>query len=145
VAYGLKRAGAIITISNRCIERGRVLSRHLKSDFIPLSTLAKVEKDFDIVVQCTSVGLQDSEATPIVSDSFFKPEMTVMDIIYSPRWTAFSKAARAAGCAVVSGLDMLLYQGAAQLEWWLERPVFETPAIAAMRQALEEAVNEKSS
>jgi shikimate 5-dehydrogenase len=40
---------------------------------------------------------------------------------------------------------MLLYQGAAQLEWWLGRPVFETPAIEAMRQALEEAVNEKHS
>ena len=56
--------------------------------------------------------------------------------------TAFSKAARDAGCTVVSGLDMLLHQGAAQLEWWLERPVFETPAIAVMRQALEEAVDE---
>jgi shikimate 5-dehydrogenase len=39
---------------------------------------------------------------------------------------------------------MLLYQGAAQLEWWLERPVFESPAIAAMRKALEEALNETS-
>ena len=145
VAYGLKRAGAKITISNRCIERGSTLSRHLKSNFIPLSSLAKVVRDFDIVAQCTSVGLEDSEATPIVSESFFRPEMTVMDIIYSQRLTAFSKAAMEAGCTVVSGLDMLLYQGAAQLEWWLERPIFETPAIAAMRQALEEAVNEKSS
>jgi shikimate dehydrogenase len=145
VAYGLQRAGANVTISNRCVERGKVLSRQIKSNFIPLNILAKVVRDFDIVVQCTSAGLEDTEASPIVFDSFFKPEMTIMDIIYSPRWTAFSKAARNAGCTVVSGLDMLLYQGAAQLEWWLERPVFETPAIAAMRQALEEAVNEKSS
>ncbi len=145
VAYGLQRAGAKVTISNRCVERGKVLSRQIKSDFIPLDSLVKVERDFDIVVQCTSVGLEDTEASPIVFDSFFKPAMTVMDIIYSPRWTAFSRAARDAGCTVVSGLDMLLYQGAAQLEWWLERPVFETPAIEAMRQALEEAVNEKSS
>ncbi len=145
VAYGLKRAGANVTISNRCSERGKVLSRQIKSNFIPLNVLAKVVRGFDIVVQCTSVGLEDSGASPIVSDSFFKPEMTVMDLIYSPRWTAFSRAARDAGCTVVSGLDMLLYQGAAQLQWWLERPVFETPAIEAMRQALEEAVNEKSS
>jgi shikimate dehydrogenase len=144
VAYGLQRAGATVTISNRCVERGKVLSRQIKSNFIALNTLAKVATDFDIVVQCTSVGLEDPEASPVV-DSFFKPEMTVMDIIYSHRWTAFSRAARDAGCTVVSGLDMLLYQGAAQLEWWLERPVFETPAIEAMRQALEEAVNEKSS
>jgi len=144
VAYGLQRAGAKVTISNRCVERGKVLSRQIESNFIPLSILAKAVRDFDIVVQCTSVGLEDNEASPIVFDSFFKPEMTIMDIIYSPRWTAFSRAARDAGCTVVSGLEMLLYQGAAQLEWWLERPVFETSAIAAMRQALEEAVNEKS-
>ncbi|HIJ67886.1 MAG TPA: shikimate dehydrogenase [Deltaproteobacteria bacterium] len=145
VAYGLIKAGAKVTISNRCVERGKVLSRQIKSNFIPLNTLAKVVTDFDIVVQCTSVGLEDSEASPIVFDSFFKPEMTVMDIIYNPRWTAFSRAARDAGCMVVSGLDMLLYQGAAQLEWWLGRAVFETPAIEAMRQALEEAINEKAS
>ena len=78
-------------------------------------------------------------------NSFFKPGMTVMDVIYSPQWTAFSRAAKAAGCNVVSGLEMLLNQGAAQVEWWLGIPVFETPAIAAMRQALEKAVNEKSS
>jgi shikimate dehydrogenase len=145
VAYGLQRAGAAVTISNRCVERGKVLSRQIKSNFIPLNILAKVVRDFDMVVQCTSVGLEDSEASPIVLDSFFKPEMTVMDLIYTPRWTAFSRAARDAGCTVVSGLDMLLYQGAAQVEWWLGRPVFETHAIAAMRQALEEAVNETSS
>jgi len=145
VAYGLQRAGAVVTISNRCVERGKVLSRQIKSNFIPLNVLAKVVRDFDIVVQCTSVGLEDSEASPIVFDSFFRPEMTVMDIIYSPRRTAFSRAACDAGCTVVSGPDMLLYQGAAQLEWWLGRPVFETPAIEAMRQALEEAVNEKHS
>ncbi len=147
VGYGLKRAGAVVTISNRLVERemGEVLSRRLNSEFILLEALNKAEHNFDIVVQCTSVGLENAEASPIVLDSFFKPEMTVMDIIYSPRWTAFSKAARDVGCAVVSGLDMLLYQGAAQLEWWLERPIFETVAVEAMRQALEEAVNAKSS
>jgi shikimate dehydrogenase len=144
VAFGLKRAGAVLTISNRCVERGRVLSRQLNSGFIPLNVLENAPKDFNIIVQCTSVGLDNGEASPIVLDSFFKPEMTVMDVIYSPRWTAFSRAAREAGCRVVSGLEMLLYQGAAQVEWWLGLPVFKTPAVTAMRQALEEAVDEKS-
>ncbi|HYA41131.1 MAG TPA: shikimate dehydrogenase [Syntrophobacteraceae bacterium] len=143
VAYGLKRAGASVTIANRGIERGRALSSLLKCQFIPLKVLQNAAKDFDIVVQCTSVGLLDAEARLIGFNSFFKPEMTVMDIIYNPRWTAFSKTAREAGCTVVSGLDMLLYQGVAQVEWWLHRPVFDTPAVAAMRKALEEALNEK--
>ncbi|SPF37479.1 Shikimate dehydrogenase [Syntrophobacter sp. SbD1] len=136
VAYGLKRAGATVTISNRCIGRGSTLAKELKSEFIPLNMLGETAANFDIVVQCTSVGLKDADASPIAFDTFFKPEMTVMDIIYSPPMTAFLKAAGNAGCTVVSGLEMLLYQGAAQLEWWLERPVFDTPAIAAMRRAL---------
>ena len=136
VAYGLKRAGASVTISNRCIERGSTLAKELKSEFIPLNILGETAVNFDIVVQCTSVGLKDAEASPIAFDTFFRPEMTVMDIIYSPPWTAFLKAAGNAGCTIVPGLEMLLYQGAAQLEWWLERPIFQTPAIAAMRRAL---------
>lgn len=145
VAFGLKRAGSIVTISNRCVERGQVLSDHLSSEFIALNVLTERagELDFDIIVQCTSVGLGREDAF-IVPEVIFKPGMTVMDVIYSPPWTAFSRAARDAGCKVVSGLDMLLYQGAAQVEWWLGVPVFGTPAIDAMRRALQEAINEKS-
>jgi shikimate dehydrogenase len=144
VAYGLKQAGAHVTIANRCVERGRSFSKQIEAAFIPLSLLEKSGDKFDVVVQCTSSGLSDERATPLVSGSFFKPEMTVMDIVYSPPLTAFSRAARDAGATVVSGLEMLLYQGVAQLEWWLERPVFDTPAVDAMRRALEEAVNDKT-
>ncbi len=144
VAYGFRKVGAKLTISNRCVERGSSLSKQLAAGFIPLSKLEKPGAKFDIVVQCTSSGMGEDRETTIVPASFFKPEMTVMDIVYSPRWTAFSRAAKDAGCTVVSGLDMLLYQGAAQLEWWLGRPIFETPAVDAMRQALEEAVNDKT-
>ena len=100
-----------ITISNRCVERGRVLSRQLNSNFIPLNVLAKVVKDFDIVVQCTSVGLDNGEASPIVLDSFFKPEMTVMDLIYSPRWTAFSRAAGTPGAGLFPALRCCCTRG----------------------------------
>jgi shikimate dehydrogenase len=141
VAYGLRRAGASVTISNRCVERGRNLSERFLCDFIPLSSLEETRTDFDIVVQCTSVGLAENSQAAIVSDSFFRPEMTVMDIVYGSRETAFSKSAGMAGCRIVSGLDMLLYQGAAQIEWWLGRPVPETPVIAAMREALEESAH----
>ncbi len=143
VAFGLKRSGAVITISNRSIERGKILSGLLKSKFIPLNALADAAENFDIVVQCTAVGLEDGEASPIVLDGFFKPEMIVMDTIYS-RCTAFCRAARAAGCTVVSGLEMLLAQGAAQVEWWLGLPVFGTSAMAAMRKALEQVLSEKA-
>ncbi len=137
VAYGLQRAGAAISIANRCAERGRTLSKHLGSTFIPLKTLENGSTDFDVVVQCTSVGLGGGTES-LVSPSFFRPGMIVMDIVYRPRWTTFSSAAREAGCTVVSGLDMLLYQGVTQIEWWLGRSVAE-PVVAVMREALQKA------
>lgn len=141
VAYALKRAGAHVTISNRCVERGRNLSEQFRCNFVPLNSLEKNRAHYDIVAQCTSVGLTENRHAALVSNSFFQPGMTVMDIVYGARPTAFSTSARNAGCSIVSGLDMLLYQGAAQLEWWLGRPVPDSPVIAAMRQALEESAS----
>ena len=56
----------------------------------------------------------------------------VMDIVYSPLETRLLREARAAGCRVVQGLDMLLYQGVAQFELWTGLPA----PVEAMRKAL---------
>jgi shikimate dehydrogenase len=142
VAYGLQRAGAEVTIANRCAERGKSLSHQLHCRFIALNVLEKKENNFNLVVQCTSLGLAGAEQSSPVSASFFRPEMLVMEIVYRPRHTVFSRAAEQAGCTVVSGLDMLLYQGVAQIEWWLESAV-TPPAVEAMRRALERAAGDE--
>jgi len=58
--------------------------------------------------------------------------MVVHDMVYTPRWTDLLNAARDAGATVVSGLSMLLYQGAKSFELWTGRPA----PIEIMRQAL---------
>ncbi len=120
VVYGLGRKGAMVTVSNRTTSRGEALAEAFGADFVPLDELGR--RDFDVVVQCTSVGLAGNAAGALVPESFFHPGMVVMDIVYRPVWTLFLLSAKSAGCKVVSGLDMLLYQGAAQLEWWLGKP-----------------------
>jgi shikimate dehydrogenase len=65
--------------------------------------------------------------------------MVVMDTVYRPAWTDFLRAARKAGCTVVQGSEMLLYQGVAQLEWWLERSM-HPEVVDSMRVALEGAL-----
>ena len=97
----------------------------------------------DIVVQCTSVGLAGKDGRLPLSGSFFHSEMVVMDAVYRPLWTPFSSAAKDAGATVVSGVEMLLHQGVAQLEWWLERPVPPQEGIEVMRQALMKALREE--
>ena len=41
-----------------------------------------------------------------------------MDIVYNPLETKLAKDAKVAGAKVVSGVEMLIYQGAASFEIW---------------------------
>jgi len=61
-----------------------------------------------------------------------KPRL-VADLNYGIEPTALLSAARDNGCAVMDGLGMLVYQGAAAFEWWTGR---EAP-VDVMRQAAE--------
>jgi shikimate 5-dehydrogenase len=41
------------------------------------------------------------------------------------------------GCVIVPGLEMLLYQGVAQLEWWLGIRSLPREGVEVMRSTLE--------
>jgi shikimate dehydrogenase len=66
-------------------------------------------------------------ATPVRDELLVRPEagQTVVDLAYGPEETALVRAARAAGCEVVDGLEALVRQGAASFRLWtgLEPPV----------------------
>ncbi len=137
VVYGLKREGAAVVVANRTAERGVSLASAFGCEFASLGALAG--RDFDVVVQSTSVGLGgrggfDAEFDP---ETLFRPGVVVLDIVYSPMWTPFLLSAKNAGCTVVHGLDMLLHQGVAQLEWWLG----ENAPVAVMDAALRGAAS----
>ncbi|MHC1745136.1 MAG: shikimate dehydrogenase [Syntrophobacteraceae bacterium] len=141
VVYGLKREGGSVTIANRDEDRGRRLAEVFGCSFIPLEALRAepTARTFDVVVQCTSVGLMGSGSAPLLPDSYFRAGMVVMDTVYRPAWTDFLQSARAAGCTVVQGFEMLIYQGVAQLEWWLGRSV-PPHVVDRMRAAVEGAL-----
>ena len=138
VVYGLKRHEAVVTITNRTQARGQALAEAFGCEFLALGEVHL--RSFDLLVQCTSVGLAGGEDVEVLAPSMFRPGMVAMDLVYQPLWTPFLVAARDAGCVAVSGLDMLLYQGVAQLEWWLQRPA----PVTDMQDALLRALNRKS-
>jgi shikimate dehydrogenase len=143
VAFGLKEEMAEVTISNRGLDRGISLAKAFQSQFIPLDELGRTRsQSFEVVVQCTSVGLAGAESAVLAPMSFFHADMVVMDTVYRPLWTPFLNAAREAGCIVVPGIDMLLYQGVAQVEWWFERPIPQA-GIQVMREALMSALKDE--
>jgi 3-dehydroquinate dehydratase/shikimate dehydrogenase len=78
----------------------------------------------DLVVQATGVGMEpEADADPL-PDYRFSGSEVVYDLVYQPLMTVFLGRAKAAGCRVVSGLDMLFSQGAAQFKHYtgLEYP-----------------------
>ncbi len=54
-----------------------------------------------------------------------------MDIVYNPIETKLVKEAQAVGAKVVSGVEMLIYQGAASFEIWTGKPA----PVEVMRHA----------
>ncbi len=61
-----------------------------------------------------------------------RPGVAVLDMVYTPVWTELLEGAKAAGARAVSGLSMLLFQGARSFELWTGRPA----PVDVMRRAL---------
>lgn len=95
-------------------------------DFSNSEILKQEIADSAILVNGTSVGMApNTDRCIITDDSVFREDLIVFDVIYNPEETLLLKKARAAGCSVSNGLNMLLYQGAASFELWTgkEMPV----------------------
>jgi shikimate dehydrogenase len=60
------------------------------------------------------------------------PGTIVYDLIYVPNPTKLLRQAATRGAIALDGLEMLVQQGAAALELWLQRPV----PVDVMRQSL---------
>ena len=85
----------------------------------------------DLVISTLPRGAADP-----LSSTRWQPGTTVLDVVYAPWPTAFAGSAQAAGCPVVSGLTVLLYQAVAQVELMTGHP----GPVEAMRTALAAAV-----
>jgi shikimate dehydrogenase len=59
-------------------------------------------RDFDIVINATPLGMQDSDPFPI-DPADLRPEISVVDVVLHPTETRLCGAARAAGCRVQDG------------------------------------------
>lgn len=128
IGFALAQSGAQITILARktglehAVLLAENLSRVAKSKIIALElidiNLKTTLRPADLLVNATSVGMTpDTEETP-VSSRLLKPELTVFDVIYAPLETRLMRESAAQGCNTVSGLEMLVRQGALAFELW---------------------------
>ena len=128
--WALLRAGAAdVAVWNRTAERARTLAGELGGRAVEAPPPA------EIVVNCTSVGLADRDATfkalPLQADSLGAGSC-VVDMVYRDGGTRLLEAARTRGADVIDGLEILVAQGAASFERWTGR----TAPREAMRAAV---------
>jgi shikimate dehydrogenase len=82
----------------------------------PLDDSDRLKKELaetDVLVNATLIGMAPHEKSTLIEDkSLFHPGLVVADTVYSPKTTRLLTEAEAAGCRVIGGLGMLLWQGA---------------------------------
>jgi len=136
-----------LVIVNRDLKKAKGLVHELRPDFIgprvlgPVARLEAVPWDesairfqlanLDLIVNATPLGLQPRDPSPIAA-RVLAPHLMVFDTVYGMGKTALVRAAEEAGARAADGRLMLLHQGAAAFEIWLDRPA----PLAAMRDAL---------
>ncbi len=116
IGFGLLEAGAKLAIASRSPEPGQALARLLDCPWHPLADVAQLQAD--AVVNATSVGMGQMAEMSLVPAAKIGDFSVVMDIVYAPLETRMLREAKGAGCRTINGLQMLLYQGAAQFELW---------------------------
>jgi shikimate dehydrogenase len=92
----------------------------------------------DLLVNCTPMGMKHSAAegkSPLEAGLIPK-EALVYDVVYNPIDTPLLLAARTAGAHTLSGLAMLVYQGALAFELWTGKEAPVDIMLQAAKQAL---------
>lgn len=101
----------------------------------PWETLPGLLPTAGLVVNTTPVGMAPQvDASPLdaLALDALRPGTIVYDLIYTPRPTLLLRQAADRGAIVLDGLDMLVCQGAAALEIWIQQPA----PLEIMGQAL---------
>lgn len=132
-----------IALVNRTRHKAEALEREIQDLALQQGTTSHVlvleshapalhdcAKETDLIIQCSALGMQEHDPSPIPSD-MLRAGLLVYDTIYS-RETQLVLDARAKGARTSNGLSMLLHQGALAFEIWFERAA----PVDAMRRAL---------
>ena len=139
-----------LVILNRTSEKAEMLAEVLGKKFgrkvnggtLSPEILKEEMQTTDILVNATSVGMHPNVNRSPVPPGLLRPDLCVMDIIYNPLETKLVKDTKAVGAKVVSGLEMLVDQGAVSFQIWTNCPApVEVMKEAALNKLKEQGVH----
>ncbi|MCK4579971.1 MAG: shikimate dehydrogenase [Dehalococcoidia bacterium] len=126
VSLVLAERGSRILVLNRTLDRAKevanrvsgVSRNEVRALELDRDNLSGALGEADILVNTTSVGMSPNTGESPVASDLLRSSLVVFDIVYSPVRTKLLKEAEEAGALAVSGLDMLVWQGAIAFEKW---------------------------
>ncbi len=139
IAFALTKEVNEVCILNRDGMKARELANMLEpfgkkivgNELSPARIQHDLE-DSDLLINATSAGMAPNTSESLVRPAWLRKDLCVMDIVYKPNETKLIQQAKAAGAKVITGVEMLLYQGVASFEIWTQ---CKAP-INVMREAL---------
>lgn len=147
VVLALAREGVgELTIANRTPERAENLAQLAQGRNVPAraialsgSELVEAAAHAELIVNCTTIGMTHGPGendTPLPGEAIPATAL-VNDLVYNPLETRLLREAAQAGAKTLGGIQMLVYQGAASFEMWLERPAPVETMMSAAIQSLQ--------
>ncbi|UCG55205.1 MAG: shikimate dehydrogenase, partial [Dehalococcoidia bacterium] len=122
ISFALAEKGAEIVILNRKLEMdwavklagnisqfsiNEARAMELKDENLSLAL-----ETADILVNATSVGMKPDIDRSLLPTRLFKPRLVVFDAVYNPLKTRLLSEAESVGAETISGIEMLVWQGA---------------------------------
>lgn len=131
-----------ITIVNRHAERAQPLVELLREKlnatamFVLLGTNYEVPPDVNILINATTVGLDDRENKLPIATKSLHSKLLAADVSFNPPEPRFIRDARSRGCQTLTGLAMLVNQAAINFHFWTGEPADKTVISEALEEFL---------
>ena len=144
IAYELAKEVSELILLNRTPAKteplAQVINEKINKNVVTGSLspeiVQKSLRDADILINATSTGMHPRPTESLVKPAWLKPNLVVMEIVYNPLETKLTRDAKRAGAKVISGLEMLIYQGATSFEIWTGKPA----PVEIMRKAAQSQI-----
>ncbi|MCS6775399.1 MAG: shikimate dehydrogenase [Chloroherpetonaceae bacterium] len=152
VVFQLVRQGARVLLVNRTRERAERLAQDVYRAGFPgecvrvialedTGALVRAIHNAMLLVHTTRAGMHpDSDALPPIPLEALHRDLLVYDLVYNPMDTRLLQEARRRGCAVLTGVQMLVYQGAIAFQRWTGQwpptPIMEQTVLQMLGQPM---------
>ena len=131
-----------ILITDVMEEYGKALADDINKNFAPVAEFISAENlsradEASVIINASGIGMGSTIGQSPIDKKYIKGQFC-FDACYNPEKTQFLLDAEAAGCRILNGLEMSLYQGAAQIRLWTGKAA----PVDEMREELIKIISE---